>query len=522
MSFSEKSSANWLPQLGVFIFFAILFGAWAIFLGQDVNWDLANYHFYDGYAFLHHRIDVDVAPAMMQTYLNPFFDVINYLFIIIQKPKFTAFLLSLFSSATAFLLYKIAMLLFTDFSQRKIYVFFSLLIAVIGVDSLSLLGTTTNDTKMCLMVIAALYCVLKALLSSEKSALHYIIFAALILGMAAGFKLPAACYALGMLVTVFFSNFKHSLRLSFIFCIFAIAGFLLANGYWMYVLYQHFQNPLYPYYNNIFHSSLAPFVSFNLPPSETKLYFYDYLLMPIYLAFDKTILTSERVLRDMHFFIIILFAVIFYFRKSSHTIANEKLKNAWQAATIFFSASYLIWISVFAVYRYAMPLEVISGIFIVYMAQSFFSSQREICIFLASLSCLLVATACYPQWGRKNFGAEYLSVTPPVLPSHAKVVLTTEPLAYLIPFFPADTSFIGMPFVSFGQSPKTPRKLYAKVIKQLSASAPLYVMSYQASNHADTRSMSFLEGSGFRRDESSCIVFKSNIDSLKICRLIKI
>ena len=44
---------------------------WALLRGQDVNWDLQNYHRYDPYALLHRRLASDVAPAGPQGFLNP-------------------------------------------------------------------------------------------------------------------------------------------------------------------------------------------------------------------------------------------------------------------------------------------------------------------------------------------------------------------------------------------------------------------------------------------------------------------
>ena len=38
-------------------------GALSLWLGQDLNFDLLNYHYYTGYAFLHGRTFRDVAPA---------------------------------------------------------------------------------------------------------------------------------------------------------------------------------------------------------------------------------------------------------------------------------------------------------------------------------------------------------------------------------------------------------------------------------------------------------------------------
>ena len=52
-----------------------------MFLGQDANFDLKNYHFYNAWALLEGRFSVDFFAAGTQTYFNPLLDVVNYLFI---------------------------------------------------------------------------------------------------------------------------------------------------------------------------------------------------------------------------------------------------------------------------------------------------------------------------------------------------------------------------------------------------------------------------------------------------------
>src|SRR5690242_5352948 len=48
--------------------------AWvALASGQDANWDLQNYHFYDPWAWVHGRtFDRDIAAAQLQTFHAPF------------------------------------------------------------------------------------------------------------------------------------------------------------------------------------------------------------------------------------------------------------------------------------------------------------------------------------------------------------------------------------------------------------------------------------------------------------------
>lgn len=45
--------------------------AYAWFAGEDINWDWRNYHEYNAFALINGRFDQDVAPAGIQTFLNP-------------------------------------------------------------------------------------------------------------------------------------------------------------------------------------------------------------------------------------------------------------------------------------------------------------------------------------------------------------------------------------------------------------------------------------------------------------------
>ena len=53
-------------------------GLLSLHFGKDFSWDYQNYHGYNGYAFFHGRLDVDIAPAFLQTYFNPRIDATCY------------------------------------------------------------------------------------------------------------------------------------------------------------------------------------------------------------------------------------------------------------------------------------------------------------------------------------------------------------------------------------------------------------------------------------------------------------
>ena len=55
------------------------FGLLALALGQDANWDLRNYHYYNAFAFLNDRYGQDILPSQTPYFYNPLLDVPFYL-----------------------------------------------------------------------------------------------------------------------------------------------------------------------------------------------------------------------------------------------------------------------------------------------------------------------------------------------------------------------------------------------------------------------------------------------------------
>ena len=57
----------------------LLSGLTSLWFGQDITWDLRNYHYYNPYAFLHDRMGYDIAPAQLQSFFSPYLDIPFYL-----------------------------------------------------------------------------------------------------------------------------------------------------------------------------------------------------------------------------------------------------------------------------------------------------------------------------------------------------------------------------------------------------------------------------------------------------------
>src|SRR5512147_2263625 len=86
----------------------IAFGASVLWLGQDMSWDLRNYHFYNPFAFLTGRMGHDIAVAHVATYYNPLMYIAFYFAVTSLPPKVVGFILGFIPGLNVFFLYGIA------------------------------------------------------------------------------------------------------------------------------------------------------------------------------------------------------------------------------------------------------------------------------------------------------------------------------------------------------------------------------------------------------------------------------
>jgi hypothetical protein len=77
-------------------------------IGQDTNWDLRNYHFYNPFAYLTGRMGHDVAVSHVATYYNPLLYIPFYYAVTGLPPKAVGFILGLLPGFNILFLYAIA------------------------------------------------------------------------------------------------------------------------------------------------------------------------------------------------------------------------------------------------------------------------------------------------------------------------------------------------------------------------------------------------------------------------------
>lgn len=389
-----------------------LSGIVSVLLGQDRSWDLANYHIYNVHAFLNGRIGYDITPCGIQSYFNPIIDFPYYFMsrYLNNYPKLVSFLQGQYYGLYLFIIYKLNILIFINKSvEKKILIIISLLISATGCMVLLEIGTTFNDIQISTLILLALYILLKFLFDQDsKKRTLLILSAGILLGIATGLKLTAAIFSLSIfLVTCcFLKKISSPLKSIFLLLIGQIIGFVIIDGYWMYLIYEHFKNPFFPYFNDIFKSPLITAESYKdirLFPEKT----IEWIFYPFYWPKSGNYTVFEFCFVDYRYcFMYVSILILLFFKfipiKISKTVNTEISKylepNKMLFLILFVFVSYLIWLKTFSVLRYALPLEALSGIIIVILLLHIKtltkSTKLTIVISILILLLLLMTTKC--------------------------------------------------------------------------------------------------------------------------------
>jgi hypothetical protein len=548
---SFETGARAVATTNVLLAAIVTFGAAAISLsfGQDSNWDLRSYHFYNPYALLHDRYLVDIAPAGIQTYLNPLLDLPFYALVALHLPaSVNAVAMALPSAVAAFFSGKLAWELIYA-TAPKIAGTLWLLACVLsfsGAAALPLVGTTMTDPHVAAVVLAAAYCGLRSTRSYGEDARTAVCLSGLLAGVATGLKLTAAPYAIGLFVAIAVTHRNGragGAKAAAWFALASLAGFALAAGYWMWILYRHFDSPLFPFYNSIFQSEFWEPLNFaDLRFRSASI--WDLATVPYRLLRTTSGVLIEGLIRDWRLAAVavtgaVALLVIWGGWNRRSMGASAPVARAFlpphRFFVIFCGVAYVLWAHVFTYYRYAVPLEMCSGALImIFVATSVRRDSTRIFVALA-IGCSVLATTLYPTWGRVPFAASSILVSTPPLPNGSLVILTDrQPAAYLIPYFASDARFIS-PWWTINDprfyeftNPAYTNRLQSRITAAIAShSGPIYSIGLNRSvteELVDTSpgsSTAILGTYRLAKDHPTCRTIRSNLDGelLAICQL---
>ena len=167
----------------------------ATVVGPDASWDLRNYHLYNGFAVLHGRIGVDLAPAQMQTFNAPLLDIVYTLLLgaFNDAPRLLAVMLAVPQALAVVLVLVLARRVLPRCEALA-----AVLVGATGVAALPTLATTMNEMAPAACILGAVLLLLGDDGVDDPSP-RACLCAGFLGGVAVGLKLTSAPYALALI-----------------------------------------------------------------------------------------------------------------------------------------------------------------------------------------------------------------------------------------------------------------------------------------------------------------------------------
>jgi hypothetical protein len=355
---------------------------WSMAVGKDLCWDLVNHQLYLPYSWVSGHYRTDLFGAGGQAYQNP----LGYFpFYGMVRAGFPAWLIGLILSAVHALvvwpLDRIARLFWpadtaSDFWCRVL----ALALCLVSPIFLIHVGTTSIDPLTALLVVWALALTLEAGSSTEARAGdgRRAAIVGVLLAVASAVKLSNAVFALVICALWLLKCLLGQVEYKRLFAgaVGMIVAFAASAGWWMAWLWQDFGNPVFPLFNNIFHSPFASEQALTtlrfLPDSA-----WGMVTRLAELAEYSNFVAFEVITPDFRPVLLagaaVLAALVLGFRGGWRRLFS---RATWSTPGVqlgvFMVLGYVLWMKTSGNARYAIPLFVLGGIALVRAMQQAF------------------------------------------------------------------------------------------------------------------------------------------------------
>ncbi len=452
-------------------------GVVSLLRGQDANWDLRNYHFYNGHAWLQGRIALDLAPAQMQSYFSPLLDVLHVGLMTGLPAPGGGFVMGVLHGAV---FVPLAWVVWQLLEGRRERARWTPLLAFAGMCTaafLSEFGNTMGDNLTAGFVLAALALAMQARRHGviNRAAVMAWGLAGVGLGVAVAFKLTNALYAAALGVAVLGAGGCWRTRVAggAILTMSACVAFVLLAGHWYFKMWEIFGNPLFPQFNAAFHGPLAQPVAIAdmrwLPRTwgEQVLWPWVFTLSPRRI--------SEIPLRQISWGVLYLLAWAAVLRGLVKRKGAEAMPAALPFVLVFFVTAYLLWQVLFSIHRYLVVLELLSPA-LIWLGCRFVLpvgwGERSSAV--AVIACALAAAWGWADWRHEPWASKAFALQEPDMPVPARsmvLLVGGEPQAWRVPLLPPEAAYASVAS-NFPESPA-----YAMRLRDMARERPaLYAM----------------------------------------------
>ena len=506
MSFAQR-----VLQMRALLPLCLLIGAvLSVLHGQDASWDLKNYHLYNAWAMLHDRAGRDLTAAGMQSFFNPWLELPYYLLgsgLLERWPRTLAAMQGLWYGLLLFLLASIAMRLARLQGRSPGWPeLIAVIIGASGTMAVSQAGLSSNEVLLACLVLAGLLQLLALYDATTQHAWRTALLAGFCCGLAAGLKPTAVVYPPAMALALIFSLRPRAdaLRLAVLYAAGCALAFAISYGWWGWHLFRLTGNPIFPLFNQVFQSDWIGAASGTdlrfRPRNLTQWLFY-----PFYWLKKNQGLVTELSFADPRYALTMLALLIIalrsLFRSSIVKPITASRGSPLALLAWFVTIAYALWLVLFAILRYAVPLEVLSGILVlnaVYVLAELRANQAlrgRIAVWVVAVLLLpLAACTRYPDWGHARYATSAFEVHPTAVEPDSMVVFVGMPTAYLAAFFPhaENLEFVGLSW--FTDSARGHRLWDMTRTRITAHQGPLYVVRRNDADNEEKLLEEFLPG----------------------------
>lgn len=437
----------------------LIAGFFSIRLGQDNNWDLHNYHLYGPFSLLNGKVGLDLGAGQWQGYFNPTMDLLYYGLVMHLPAPVTSLVMGMLHGLNFVLLALLAVELLPRRHGEPAWGLSLVLAALgcLGPAVLSQFGSTMGDNTSALFVLGGLLLVVRGAQDRARAVwrvppVRNLLGAGLLLGIGAGLKLTNATYALALCLALLVLPGRPWLRVraAWIYGWAVLAGIALAAGHWYWRLWQAFGNPLFPQFNNIFGSAMAPPVGIGdtgwLPKTVLER-----VLWPFICMMDPRRI-SELPFRHLLWPVIYVLGAVVLALALRALVRRQPGPLAAQRGTAFLLAfagvAYLLWLNLFSIYRYLVPQELLAPLLCWLLLTALVPGERGRRVALACVLLGGLSLFSRGDWGRAGRAWEPFAVDLPRLEAPAATAVVAiksdPPQGWLVPFFPKEVAFLSL------------------------------------------------------------------------------
>jgi hypothetical protein len=488
----------------------LLAGLFSLKAGKDYSWDLRNYHYYNAWAFLHGRLDIDVLPANIQGYINPLIELPFYLLASADVPDYiVGFAMGVPAGLATWLVWLMTGRLSqaspagtrSDLGRTALRAL-TTVAAVTGAAGSVQWGTTSGEWPVTCLIILALFLVLRPLHARSKPGRYAI---GPLLGFAVGLKLTALPFAGAVAIAYAWQELTNPSRNAARQIVALVAGGLVATlatmAPWGWQLWERYHNPLFPFFNGIFRSDMVEKTNWRdarfLPRDA-----WEFVRLPWDLAFRREARYGDSIVRDRRILMgcIACVACVVGWLSSPGRRHRLAANQAFTAALVFLLAL-LGWASITAIYRYAIGLE-ITACLTVFAALVSLVDARGAKAWACLIAFIPVIGTSVVSLGRTPFnGGPYFQETFPSIPPGSLVinyVPDDPPMGYLSPRFGVDVTVV-KPMSNLSRGHLNP--WFQERIREIVANGHGRVFLIAAHPYT-TGMLRYLEGVGLSPDEN--------------------